>query len=152
QVEALEAEVASGGHSERKIMELAAAQAQRGGGLAQELERCEAEVAGLREDLAAAAAEAAAARASEARMRRHVDDMSRAERRGDVNLEYLKNVVVQYMTFGAGTSERRALVPVIATLLQFGDEDRQRVQAGLSWEWWGGMMSVKTVTPSLVRS
>ena len=35
-----------------------------------------------------------------------------------VNLVYLKNVVLQYMSFEEGSSERIRLIPVISTILK----------------------------------
>jgi myosin heavy subunit len=55
-----------------------------------------------------------------------------------LNVEYLKNVILQYMTFGASSAERGRLVPVISTLLEFSEEERSMVLKGLRMEWWGG--------------
>jgi GRIP domain len=47
-----------------------------------------------------------------------VEELCRVRRREDVNLDYLKGVVVQYLSKPPGTSERARLLPVLATLLQ----------------------------------
>ena len=47
-----------------------------------------------------------------------VEELCRVQRREDVNLDYLKSVVVQYLSKPPGTSERARLLPVLATLLQ----------------------------------
>jgi len=39
------------------------------------------------------------------------------------NIDYLKSIVVQYLSKPPGSSERSALLPVLATLLQFDKKD-----------------------------
>lgn len=56
-------------------------------------------------------------------LKHRIRELEAGQRRGGVNMEYLKNVVVQFMTFPAGSAEQRALVPVLATLLQFNRRD-----------------------------
>ncbi|RHY80900.1 hypothetical protein DYB26_002015 [Aphanomyces astaci] len=53
----------------------------------------------------------------------------RTERREGVNMEYLKNVVVQFMSFRPGSSQQLKLIPVLSVLLQFTPEDMDEVQA-----------------------
>ncbi|RHY78245.1 hypothetical protein DYB34_000164 [Aphanomyces astaci] len=53
----------------------------------------------------------------------------RTERREGVNMEYLKNVVVQFMSFRPGSSQQLKLIPVLSMLLQFTPEDMDEVQA-----------------------
>ena len=47
-----------------------------------------------------------------------VEELCRVRRREDVNLDYLKSIVVQYLSKPPGSSERTQLLPVLATLLQ----------------------------------
>jgi hypothetical protein len=56
-----------------------------------------------------------------------VQDLRRIAKREGVNMDYLKNVILQYMTFPACT-ERTQLIPVISTLLQFNDKELIEVQ------------------------
>ncbi len=47
--------------------------------------------------------------------------------------------------------ERKRLLPVICTLLDFSEEDVRRLLKGLKWEWWGGtemMKSTKNIKPA----
>ena len=44
-------------------------------------------------------------------------------------MDYLKNVVLQYMTFSDASAERNALVPVLALLLQFTATELAQVDA-----------------------
>jgi len=55
---------------------------------------------------------------------------SMRETSGGVNAEYLKNVLVEYLSFPAGSSERKVLFPVLATLLQFDKNDMRRITHG----------------------
>ncbi len=55
------------------------------------------------------------------------------------------------MSFGASSMERRRLLPVICTLLDFSVEDVTKLLKGLKWEWWGGtemMKSIKNIKPT----
>ena len=47
-----------------------------------------------------------------------------------LQVPYLRDVVLKYMSFPAGSSERHILVPVIATLLKFTQQDLHGVEAG----------------------
>ena len=76
-----------------------------------------------------------------------VEELCRVRRREDVNLDYLKGVVVQYLSLPSGSSERRSLLAVLATLLQFNDSDYRTIEDGKSKiSWWGG------VTPTDITS
>ena len=50
------------------------------------------------------------------------------ERGFGINLMYLKNVVLQYMSFEEGSSERLRLIPVISTILK--DIEEGKVEGG----------------------
>jgi GRIP domain len=62
-----------------------------------------------------------------------------------VNVEYLKSVVITYLTMGANSKERHSLLPVLATLLAFSESELARVREGLKWEAWGGLLQVKEI-------
>eukprot|EP01084_Bolivina_argentea_P249999 418688_1 len=68
-----------------------------------------------------------------------------------LSIEYLRNIMLRYMSFGASSMERRRLLPVICTLLDFSEEDVRKLMKGLKWEWWGGteiMKSTKKIKPT----
>lgn len=65
-------------------------------------------------------------------LKHRIRELEAGQRRGGVNMEYLKNVVVQFMTFPSGSAEQRALVPVLATLLQFNRRDVRAPTGGLA--------------------
>lgn len=56
---------------------------------------------------------------------------------GQVNMEYLKNVVLQYLSPETQKSKRESLVPVIATILKFDGKERKRALSRRSsfWGW-----------------
>ena len=49
---------------------------------------------------------------------------------GGVNVEYLKNILVQYLSFPHASAERKVLFPVLSTLLQFSDKDLDSIREG----------------------
>jgi hypothetical protein len=55
-------------------------------------------------------------------------ELRRVHQREGINMDYLKNIVVQYMTFPVQSSEKLSLVPVIAMLLQFSRKELADVQ------------------------
>ncbi|KAF1783972.1 GRIP protein [Phytophthora cactorum] len=133
----LEEDVRSGGADNRKILEFAQLQAKREveqreqaaqmQALSQQLEEAQREIQELRED-----------------KRRHAEELTamlQNQRRDGVNMEYLKNVVVQYMSFRPGSSQQARLVPVLTTLLQFTAADIKEIKhaarRGNSWTSWG---------------
>ncbi|EGZ24759.1 hypothetical protein PHYSODRAFT_486665 [Phytophthora sojae] len=133
----LEEDVRSGGADNRKILEFAQVQAKREAeqreqaaqmqALSQQLEEAHREVQELRDD-----------------KRRHAEELTamlQNQRRDGVNMEYLKNVVVQYMLFRPGSSQQTRLVPVLSTLLQFTAADIKEIKhaarRGSSWTSWG---------------
>ena len=62
----------------------------------------------------------------EQQRRKEMRQLCLMQRREGVNMEYLKNVVVQYMSFrpAAWTSEQKTLVPVLYQMLSFTDDDK----------------------------
>jgi hypothetical protein len=76
-----------------------------------------------------------------------VAELSRVRRREDVNLDYLKGIIVQYLSKPPGSTERGALLPVLATLLQFDDNDYKTIEKGKDkLSWWG------TVAPIFIEA
>ncbi|KAF0685849.1 Aste57867_22324 [Aphanomyces stellatus] len=75
----------------------------------------------------------------------------RTERREGVNMEYLKNVVVQYMSFRPGSSQQQKLMPVLSMLLQFTPEDLEEVNSSSkhasSWTSWSERKPVRNINP-----
>ena len=53
-------------------------------------------------------------------------------------MDYLKSVVVEYLAKPPGSSERSALLPVLATLLQFEPEDYVAIEQGKNKVSWFG--------------
>jgi hypothetical protein len=92
-------------------------------------------LATLHEELADVESQLGLARAQEAVLKEAIRDLERqlaAARAlaGGVSLTYLKNVVLQFMSFAGdpgAVSQRRALVLVLATMLQFDAAERKRV-------------------------
>ena len=71
-------------------------------------------------------------------VKKQLDEYSRMQTRNDVNVDYLKGVLVKYLSLPSGSSERKSLLSVIATLLQFGPEDYHTIETGYqqtSWFW-----------------
>jgi len=76
-----------------------------------------------------------------------VEELCRIHRREDINLDYLKGIVVQFLSKPPGSSERGALLPVLATLLQFDAEDYKLIEAGKTKVSWFG-----SVLPTLISA
>ncbi|TDH70798.1 hypothetical protein CCR75_001148 [Bremia lactucae] len=145
----VEEDVRSGGADNRKILEFAQLQAkreveQRDQGVQMEalsiqLENARHEIHELHED-----------------KRRHAEELTamlQHQRRDGVNMEYLKNVVVQYMSFRPGTSQQARLVPVLSTLLQFTSADMKEIKHAAkrgSWTSWGNNVSSLDYKPIVV--
>ena len=47
----------------------------------------------------------------------HVEEFCRIKRREDINLDYLKRIVVKFLSLSTGSSEKASLLPVLASLL-----------------------------------
>lgn len=58
-------------------------------------------------------------------------ELRKVKQREGINMDYLKNVILQYMTFPIQSSERLALVPVIGMLLQFSPKEMMDVQQAI---------------------
>ena len=79
-----------------------------------------------------------------------VEDLCRIKRREDVNIDYLKSIIVKFLSLPTGSSEKSSLLPVLATLLQFDDEDYKIIDAGKSKvDWlWGTIVPKSISAPS----
>lgn len=58
-------------------------------------------------------------------------ELRKVKQREGINMDYLKNIILQYMTFPMQSSEKLALVPVIAMLLQFTPKEMTDVQRSI---------------------
>ncbi|KAJ0395607.1 hypothetical protein P43SY_006108 [Pythium insidiosum] len=120
----LEEDVRSGEADNRKIFEFAQLQANR----EMESRAKEARIQELEESVRTAEARIQSLLDERARHSEEVAELMQSQRREGVNLEYLKNVIVQYMTFKPGSSQQLRLVPVITTLLEFTPNDMKEVK------------------------
>lgn len=137
---ALQEEVDKGTLSDRRIFELAAQQSNRETIAAGEIEIRNKQVQSLTEKLISRDGALAAAEFNVQKVEDQVQELCRVQRREDVNLDYLKSIVVQYLSKPPGSSERAALLPVLATLLQFDDSDYRSIEEGkkkVNWLWGG---------------
>ena len=77
-----------------------------------------------------------------------MEELFRIRRREDINVDYLKSIVVQYLSLPPGSTERAGLLPVLATLLQFDDKDYKTIEDGKNKvSWWGS-----SVVPKLIAA
>lgn len=70
------------------------------------------------------------------KLKEDVRKLERNKSRESANLEYLKNVVYQYMV-SYNSLGRQQMLRAISTILQFSPKERERVQAVISRGWWG---------------
>jgi hypothetical protein len=66
-----------------------------------------------------------------------INELRKIKQREGINMDYLKNVVLQYMTFPINSSERNALIPVLAMLLQFSPKEMMEIQKSVRDPIWG---------------
>ena len=121
----------SGSHQDRKFFEMAQQQSSRDATIDAEIEIRDAAVSRMMEKLVGRDGQVADMHEILERSKSQIDDLGRVKRRENVNLDYLKSVVVQFLSKPAGSSERKHLLPVLATLLQFGPNDYQAIQGGV---------------------
>ena len=115
---ALQQEVDKGSLSDRRIFELAAKQSNRESGQAGEIEIRDKLIDRMKQALLERDGDLASAETHVQEVKSQVEELCRVRRREDVNLDYLKSIVVQYLSKPPGSSERTQLLPVLATLLQ----------------------------------
>jgi chromosome segregation ATPase len=114
----LQQEVDKGSLSDRKIFELAELQSNRESAQVSEIEIRDGALERLKTALLIRDGDLAHAEKVVEDFRGQIDDLCRIKRREDVNMDYLKGIVVQYLSKPPGSSERSSLLPVLATLLQ----------------------------------
>ena len=83
-----------------------------------------------------------------------LEDARRGLGRDATNLEYVKNLLVQYFSLRQNSSEQASLVPVLATVLAFTDDDLTLLRAqAQKWEasqsYWGGSSEPDAPNPLL---
>eukprot|EP00977_Amphora_coffeiformis_P015182 scaffold4442_cov125-Amphora_coffeaeformis.AAC.13 len=70
-------------------------------------------------------------------------------RQPGVNIDYLKDVVVKYLSRPPGSSERAQLLPVLATLLKFDAADYKVIEEGKQrLSWWGSLSPTLIASPA----
>jgi hypothetical protein len=114
----LKFEVDTGSLSDRKIFELAALQSTRESAQLSEIEIRDRALERMKVALLDRDGDLAFAETVVQEVESQVEELCRVRRREDVNMDYLKSIVVQFLSKPPGTSERAALLPVLATLLQ----------------------------------
>ena len=136
----LQQEVDKGSLSDRKIFELAAMQSNRDTTKVLDIEARDRTLSRLNHTLTERDGKLAIAENRIAEVEAQVEELGRIQRREDVNMDYLKSIVVQFLSKAPGTSERNSLLPVIATLLQFDERDYNMIEIGKSnISIWGGV-------------
>jgi hypothetical protein len=90
--------------------------------------------------------ELASAELARKQAEKQVEELCRIHRREDVNLDYLKGIVVQFLSKPPGSSERESLLPVLATLLQFDAQDYKTIEAGKTNTSWLGYVMPKIIS------
>jgi chromosome segregation ATPase len=137
----LQNEVDKGSLSDRRIFELAEQQSNRETAAVAEIEIRERQIAQLTQQLEKHDANLATAEIDKEKAEDQVESLARVHRREGVNMDYLKSIVVQYLAKPPGSSERTALLPVLATLLQFDDNDYKAIEEGKQKvSWWGDII------------
>jgi chromosome segregation ATPase len=143
---ALQHEVDKGSYSDRRIFELAAKQSDRESYQVSEIEVRDNIIDRLKEALLDRDGDLASAEKHAHEVESQIEELFRIRRREDVNIDYLKSIVVQYLSLPSGSTERARLLPVLATLLQFDAADYRTIEEGKNKvSWWDG-----SVVPKLI--
>lgn len=116
----MEKDAAAGGHAHRRILEIAEAQSQRDGAHFHEVRAQKIINAKLHRLLKKREGEI------NDLQKRVVKNTTNSSAR-KIDFEYLKNVVIQYLSLPVGSSERSSLVPVLATVLGFTEAEVKKV-------------------------
>lgn len=146
-IKALQQELDKGSLSDRRIFELAAQQSNRESVASSEIDIRNQMVENLTDKLQKNDDELATAEYTKRQVEKQVEELARIHRREDINLDYLKGTIVQFLSKPPGSSERGALLPVIATLLQFDSEDYKLIEAGKTKVSWFG-----SVLPTIISA
>ena len=137
----LQNEVDKGSLSDRRIFELAAHQSNRDTAAVAEIAIRDTMIEQLSRKLDEGDGDLASAEITVVRAEDQVEQLARVHRREGVNMDYLKSIVVQYLAKPPGSSERTALLPVLATLLQFDSNDYKAIEEGMDKvTWWGDII------------
>merc|ERR1712194_702649 len=137
----LQGEVNKGSSSDRRIFELAAHQSSREMAAVSEIEIRDTLIERLSLKVEEGDGNLASAELTVVKVEDQVEELSRVHRREGVNMDYLKSIVVQYLAKPPGSSERTALLPVLATLLQFDANDYKSIEEGKDKvSWWGDII------------
>jgi hypothetical protein len=149
----LQNEVDKGSLSDRRIFELAAQQSNRETAAVGEIEIRDRLVARLTQKLEQYDGDLASAEINVVKAEDQVESLARVHRREGVNMDYLKSIVVQYLAKPPGSSERAALLPVLATLLQFDQSDYKAIEEGKQKvSWWGDIIPTYITGPDAPMS
>jgi hypothetical protein len=65
-----------------------------------------------------------------------ITDLRRVSKREGVNMDYLKNIILQYLSFPPASPERNSLLPVLALLLQFSPIELKTAEEASSAPSW----------------
>jgi chromosome segregation ATPase len=146
--QALQQEVDKGSYSDRRIFELAAKQSNRESYQTGEIEVRDSIIDRLKAALLERDGDLASAEKHAYEVERQIEELFRIRRREDVNIDYLKSIVVQFLSLPPGSTERAGLLPVLATLLQFDDGDYKIIEEGKNRvNWWGSSVVPKMISP-----
>jgi len=121
-------EIQSGAPQERRIFELAQTQSRREALHGVHGDTRELAFQQIQSTLANRDLDLARAHQVLSSLQKEVVDLRRTHKRDGINMDYLKNIVIQYMTFPVNSSEKMSLVPVLAMLLQFTPKELAQVQ------------------------
>lgn len=130
-VKQMQEEIASGAPTDRKLLEFAQAQSRRDTMNGVHRDTREVAFQQLQVKLASKDYELAQTQQSLHQLMQEVLELRKIKQREGINMDYLKNVILQYMIFPIASSERMALIPVIAMLLQFSPKEMQDINHAL---------------------
>ncbi|GAX09877.1 hypothetical protein FisN_11Lh142 [Fistulifera solaris] len=144
---ALQQEVDQGSLSDRRILELAAKQSNRESQQLAQITARDKTIESMMEKVVERDNQLAFMENKVHEVEQQIEELRRVRRREDVNLDYLKTTVVKYLSLPPGSSERAGLLPVLATLLQFDQNDYKVIEDGKSKiSWWG------SIAPTLISA
>jgi chromosome segregation ATPase len=146
-IKSLQQDLDKGSLSDRRIFELAAQQSNRESVASSEIDIRNQMVEHLTDKLQENDSELASTEYAKKLIESQVEELCRIHRREDINLDYLKSTIVQFLSKPPGSSERGALLPVIATLLQFDSEDYKLIEQGKTKVTWFG-----SVLPTIISA
>ena len=142
-IDALVLEIRSGAPNERRIFEIAKSQAQREHLHSVKLDTREMAFQQLQEKISLKDLQLAQLQATNSGLQTEVAQLSRVAKREGVNMDYLKNVVLQYITFPLQSPERESLVPVLSMLLQFSNEETRMCANATSNPSWTARLPIE---------